>query len=149
MRAVIQRVLQASVHVNDDMIASIGPGIAALIGIHVNDTVSDIDYIIEKMLGARIFDDTSGVMNLSLRDNSGELLVVSQFTLYGDIRKGRRPSYSDAMSPGKAIETYDQFITKCMQAWPATKSGIFGANMALSLTNDGPVTILVDSLKLF
>lgn len=148
MRAVIQRVRNASVAIEGDTIAAIGTGILVLVGFHREDSDADLDYIIEKTLAVRIFADDFGVMNRSLADIGGELLVISQFTLYGDARKGRRPSYSDAMSPDRAREQYGVFMSKLRDRHPFVRSGEFGADMAVSLVNDGPITILLDSTRL-
>ncbi len=149
MRAVIQRVLQASVQVDGETVASIGRGLLVLAGLHESDTGQDMDYIIGKVLGVRIFNDAGGVMNLSVADTGGEILLVSQFTLYGDARKGKRPSYSNAMKPEMAREAFDAFVARCRALHERTKSGMFGADMKVSLVNDGPVTTLIDSTRAF
>ena len=149
MRAVIQRVLEASVQVNGNTAASIGRGILVLAGLHESDTDADMEYIINKILGARIFNDADGVMNLSVADTGGEILLISQFTLYGDMRRGKRPSYSSAMNPDRAREVFAAFVDRCRDHHEKTKTGVFGADMKVSLVNDGPVTILIDSSKLF
>lgn len=146
MRALIQRVDEASVDVDGETVASIGKGLLILAGFHKDDTESDADYIIKKILGLRIFDDPDGVMNLSILDTKGEALIVSQFTLYGDVKKGKRPSYSNAMEPGRAEAFYREFINKFESAFgKKAGSGIFGAHMAVSLINNGPVTIFIES----
>lgn len=149
MRAVLQRVLSASVEVDGTVVASIGKGLMVLAGLHESDTDRDMDYIAGKIIGARIFDDAAGVMNLSVAETGGEVLLVSQFTLYGDLRKGKRPSYSSAMKPEPAREAFSRFVSKCTSLHPATRAGIFQADMKVSLVNDGPVTILVDSGRQF
>lgn len=149
MRAVLQRVLHASVEVDGTAVAAIGKGLMVLAGLHESDTERDMEYIAGKILGARIFNDAGGVMNLSVGETGGEILLVSQFTLYGDIRKGKRPSYSSAMKPDEARDAFSRFVTLCTTLHPATRAGIFGADMKVSLVNDGPVTILVDSGRLF
>lgn len=149
MRAVIQRVREASVRVGGKEVASIGSGILVLAGLHAADAGQDMEYILNKILGARIFDDADGVMNRSVADTGGEVLLISQFTLYGDMRKGKRPSYSAAMDPGKARDVFSAFVDRCRSLHAKTKSGVFGADMSVSLVNDGPVTILLDSGKLF
>ncbi len=149
MRAVIQRVLRASVEVEGKTVASIDRGILVLAGLHESDTEQDMDYIIGKLLGVRIFNDPGGVMNLSVADTGGEILLVSQFTLYGDARKGKRPSYSSAMKPEMARDAFHAFVARCRALHVRTKSGIFGADMKVSLVNDGPVTILIDSARAF
>jgi len=149
MRAVLQRVSRASVAVGGKTVSSIGKGMLVLVGFHRDDAESDMEYIARKILSARIFDDVNGVMNLSVGDVSGEILLVSQFTLYGDARKGKRPSYSDAMAPDAAIEFYKLFTDKCRAEYGKVESGVFGAMMDVSLVNSGPVTILLDSAKIF
>ena len=149
MRAVIQRVLEASVRVSGDTVASIGRGILVVAGLHESDTDPDMEYVINKILGARIFDDDDGVMNRSVADINGDILLISQFTLYGDIRRGKRPSYSSAMNPDRAREVFAVFVDRCRAHHEKTKAGVFGADMKVSLVNDGPVTILIDSSKLF
>ncbi len=118
-------------------------------GFTAGDTQKDFDYICHKILGLRIFDDDNSFMNLSIQDVDGELLLVPQFTLYGDARKGRRPSFSDAMKPEKASELFDAFVATCRQHYPRVTQGQFQAYMKVWLINDGPVTILLDSSKLF
>jgi D-tyrosyl-tRNA(Tyr) deacylase len=149
MRAVIQRVLEASVQVDGNTVSSIGRGILVLAGLHESDTDPDMEYVIKKILGARIFNDEDGVMNRSVTDIGGEVLLISQFTLYGDIRRGKRPSYSNAMDPDRAREAFASFVGRCRSHNEKTKAGIFGADMKVSLINDGPITILIDSSKLF
>jgi D-aminoacyl-tRNA deacylase len=147
MRAVIQRVIEASVLVDGETVASIKEGLLVLAGLHESDTDEDLEFIINKILGARIFDDAGGVMNLSVADIRGEVLLVSQFTLYGDLRRGKRPSYSHAMKPEFAREVFKTFADRCSALHEKTKTGIFGAEMKVSLVNSGPVTILLDSGK--
>jgi D-aminoacyl-tRNA deacylase len=149
MRAVLQRVLNASVEVDGNMVSSIGKGLMVLAGLHESDTERDMEYIAGKIIGARIFNDAGGVMNLAVGETGGEVLLVSQFTLYGDIRRGKRPSYSSAMKPDPAREAFSRFVEICTSLHPATRAGIFGADMKISLVNDGPITILVDSGRLF
>lgn len=149
MRAVVQRVSQAGVEIDGTTVASIGRGMLALVGIHRDDTDADIEYIAGKLLGLRIFDDASGVMNQTLSETGGGLLLVSQFTLYGDARKGRRPSYSGAMPPGPAREMFDRFVARCRALHPVVEQGVFGTEMMVNLVNRGPVTILLDSTRLF
>lgn len=149
MRAVIQRVSHARVEVDGKITGSIAEGILLLLGIHRDDTEKDLTWMVDKMLHLRIFDDAEGVMNRSLLDVQGELLVVSQFTLHGDCRKGRRPSWNSAASPEKARQLYDQFIETCLKRGIPTRSGVFQAMMEVTLTNSGPVTILLDSHKTF
>lgn len=149
MRAVIQRVTNASVKVDGEVIGSINKGILVFLGVSDEDTDTDLKYIADKMLNLRIFEDNDGKMNLSLLDINGELLIVSQFTLYGDCRKGRRPSFDKAGKPAYANEMYEKFIAYCKNSGIKTECGEFGADMKVSLLNDGPVTLMLDSTKLF
>ena len=148
MRAVIQRVSSASVSVNGAIISSIGKGLLILVGLHRDDKISDSDYIINKSIGLRIFEDTNGLMNLSVSDIGGEILIVSQFTLYGDSRAGKRPSFSTSMPSNEAAEFYDNFINRFKESFKSIKCGVFGADMKIELINSGPVTILLDSSKI-
>ncbi len=149
MRAVIQRVKKAGVTVEGELLASTGNGLLILIGFHGSDTHADSDYIINKSINLRIFEDTSGLMNLSVTDIAGEILIVSQFTLYGDARRGRRPSFSDSMPPAEAEKFYNEFLQRFREKFNKVKSGKFQADMDVSLVNAGPVTILLDSQKQF
>lgn len=149
MRAVIQRVSRAKVTVNDEITGEIGKGLLILLGISVNDSEKDVLYLLEKTLNLRIFEDGEEKMNLSLLDISGELLIVSQFTLYGDVRKGRRPSFIQAASPEKANELYESFVKEARKQVSKVQTGKFQAMMDVALVNDGPVTILLDSEKQF
>ncbi len=149
MRAVVQRVAQARVEVNGQVTGAIAQGLLVFLGVHPNDTEKDLVWLVDKIQHLRIFEDQEGLMNLSLNDIHGQLLVVSQFTLYGDCRKGRRPSWNQAAPPLLAKELYDQFIALCRQRNIPTEAGIFQAMMEVSLTNDGPVTMLLDSHKIF
>ncbi|NMB66224.1 MAG: D-tyrosyl-tRNA(Tyr) deacylase [Spirochaetes bacterium] len=149
MRAVIQRVTRATVDVDGNIIASINKGLCVLVGFTATDTEKDLQYICQKIIGLRIFDDENAFMNLSIADVNGEILVVPQFTLYGDARKGRRPSYSLAMKPEEASQFFDTFVSLCKQQNPRVQQGKFQAYMQVSITNDGPVTILLDSSRLF
>ena len=148
MRAVVQRVTEASVTVDNELVGSIGPGVMILIGVSSEDTDKDLKYISEKVPNLRIFDDENGVMNRSLLDAGGSILAVSQFTLYGDARGGRRPSYIRAAQPDVANTFYERAIA----AWRAqgihVETGRFRTEMKVSLVNDGPVTILLDSEKI-
>ncbi|MCR5612002.1 MAG: D-tyrosyl-tRNA(Tyr) deacylase [Clostridiales bacterium] len=148
MRAVVQRVNNASVTVDGRTIGSIGRGFLVLLGVHVSDTEKDADYIAKKISGLRVFEDPDGKMNLSLNDANGELLVVSQFTLYGDARHGNRPSFIEAALPDTAIPLYEYVVSKLRESFHV-ETGEFGADMKVSLVNDGPVTILLDSKKSF
>ena len=146
MRAVVQRVSQASVTVDQQKIASMGVGLLVLLGIEEADTEEDIEWLSAKILNLRIFDDTSGVMNLSLLDMSGELILVSQFTLFASTKKGNRPSYIRAAKPETAIPLYEKMIDALNKGLgKPIQTGSFGADMKVDLTNDGPVTILYDS----
>lgn len=145
MRCLIQRSLESNVEVNGNIIGSIDKGLVVLVGFTDTDTLKDIDYMVNKILNIRIFDDEDGVMNKSLLDINGELLVVSQFTLYADASKGRRPSYVKALSSDKAIPLYELFISKLKENNIKVETGEFGADMKVSITNDGPVTIWVES----
>ena len=149
MRAIVQRVSQASVSVDNKVVGSIGKGLLVLIGIGKEDDDKDLEYLVEKTLGLRIFQDEDDKMNLSLLDIEGELLVISQFTLYGDARKGRRPSFSTSGDPSIAEKMYLEFVQKCIEKGIKTEKGVFGADMDVSLINQGPVTIMLDSKKLF
>ncbi|HQP48655.1 MAG TPA: D-aminoacyl-tRNA deacylase [Spirochaetota bacterium] len=149
MRAVLQRVSAARVDIGGCMEAEISSGILVFAGFSGDDTDADLDYVADKIAVLRIFGDDEGRMNRSLVDVQGELLVVSQFTLYGDARKGRRPSFTDAMEPGKALVFYEKFVQACRERMPVVRCGVFGADMQVSLVNDGPVTLLVDSSRLF
>jgi D-tyrosyl-tRNA(Tyr) deacylase len=149
MRAVIQRVKSASVTVNGEIVGKIGKGILVLLGVAADDSEKDAVYLVEKTLNLRIFEDAEKKMNLSLLDISGELLVVSQFTLYGDARKGRRPSFIDAAPPEKANSLYEYFVSAASNQLLRVETGKFQAMMDVSLINDGPVTILLDSRKIF
>lgn len=149
MRAVVQRVSQASVQVDGKIVGEIQKGLLVLLGVGKEDTMEDLEYLVNKIIGLRIFEDENEKMNLSLMDIEGDLLVVSQFTLYGDVRKGKRPSFTDSAHPDIAEEIYLKFIDKCIEKGIKTEKGIFGADMKVSLINDGPVTILLDSKKIF
>ncbi|MCG9126903.1 D-tyrosyl-tRNA(Tyr) deacylase [Candidatus Poribacteria bacterium] len=149
MRAVIQRVKSASVTVKNELVSEIGQGLLIFLGIAHTDTQTELEYIANKIANLRIFEDEEGKMNCSLLDTKGEALVVSQFTLYGDCRKGRRPSFIDAARPDVANELYEQFIKTLEQLNIPTKGGTFQAMMDVQLINDGPVTILLDSDKQF
>lgn len=149
MRAVVQRVSFADVSVNQNVTGSIPHGLMVLLGIGFYDEAKDLDYMVEKITGLRIFEDEDGKMNRSIIDVGGSLLVVSQFTLYADCRKGRRPGFTDAAGPEKAKEYYERFLTLCTAKGIPVESGVFQAEMMVRIHNDGPVTILLDSSKLF
>ena len=149
MRAVIQRVKNANVIVNGEVIGNIDKGILVFLGVGNEDKLNDIDYMVEKIVNLRIFEDEEEKMNLSILDVNGELLVVSQFTLYGDVRKGRRPNFTEAAKPEIAEEMYNKFLEKCREYNLKVETGSFGADMKVNIINDGPVTILLDSNKVF
>lgn len=150
MRTVVQRVKKASVSIDGSVVGSIGQGLAVLLGIGSEDTIKDMDYLIEKLVKLRVFDDEEGKMNISLLDSGGELLVVSQFTLYGDCRKGRRPSYDKAARPEIAKELYEEFVKRLKQQYDIkVETGVFQADMTVEIHNDGPVTLLLDSNRQF
>jgi len=145
MKAVIQRVREASVAVAGERVGAIGPGLVVLVGIGREDTVRDIDWMVDKIVNLRIFEIEEGRLDKSLLDTGGSLLLVSQFTLYGDCRKGRRPSFSDAMRPEEARDAFDLFVEKTRKIVGHVETGVFQASMDLSLVNVGPVTIILDS----
>jgi D-tyrosyl-tRNA(Tyr) deacylase len=149
MRAVVQRVTRAKVTVADEVTGEIEKGLVVLLGVARDDTRTDVEYLTSKIAALRIFDDADDKMNLSVRDVNGGLLVVSQFTLYGDVRRGLRPSWIDAAGPEVAEPLYELFIAESRKILEKVESGRFGAMMLVELVNDGPVTILLDSRKLF
>jgi D-aminoacyl-tRNA deacylase len=149
MRAVVQRVSRARVTVGNDVVGDIGRGLLVLLGVAREDTETDADYLAEKITGLRIFEDSDGKMNLSLGDAEGGMLVVSQFTLYGDVRRGKRPSFDQAAPPEKARQLYEYFVERIRAAGFRCETGKFQATMQVELVNDGPVTILLDSSKAF
>lgn len=144
MRVVVQRSLHSSVSVDGEVVGEIEKGVVLLVGFKVGDTEKEIDYMVNKVLNLRIFDDENGVMNRSLLDVGGSILSISQFTLYGNAKKGNRPSYIDAMKGEEASLLYDKWNQKLEQFVPVEK-GVFGADMKVSITNDGPITILLES----
>jgi D-aminoacyl-tRNA deacylase len=149
MRAVVQRVSHSSVRVEDNLISEINQGLLVLLGVGKNDTDEDINYLVEKILNLRIFNDEDGKLNLSLLDIQGQIQVVSQFTLFADCRKGRRPSYIEAAPPEAAKVLYQKFVEVLKAKGLQVATGQFQAHMEVSLINDGPVTILLDSKKNF
>jgi D-tyrosyl-tRNA(Tyr) deacylase len=149
MRAVVQRVTSSSVEVENIVVGEIGPGLLVLLGVARDDDIGDGDYLAEKIVNLRIFTDDEGKMNRSLLETGGAMLAVSQFTLFGDTRKGRRPSFIEAAEPVKANALYEHFVERARSFGVRVQTGVFQAMMKVSLTNDGPVTILVDSRKLF
>jgi D-aminoacyl-tRNA deacylase len=145
MRAVVQRVTQSTVTVDGQTVGEIGPGLMVLLGVGQNDTEQDADYLAEKIVHLRIFEDEAGKMNRSLLDSGGAMLIVSQFTLLGDCRKGRRPSFAEAAPPEQAELLYDHFAAKVRACGIQVATGRFRAMMKVSLVNDGPVTLIVES----
>lgn len=149
MRAVVQRVTKASVTVEDSVVGAIGLGLLVLLGVSRSDTTASADYMIDKLLGLRVFEDKDSKMNLSVRELGGAVLVVSQFTLFGDVRRGKRPSFDDAARPEQARSLYEYVVDKIREQGVECATGEFQAMMHVSLVNDGPVTILIDSEKIF
>ena len=149
MRLVIQRVLESSVCVDGNVVGSIGPGFMVLCGVEDGDTAEDVRYCIDKTVNLRIFKDEAGKMNRSILDAGGEILAISQFTLHGDVRHGRRPSVIRAARPETAVPLYDAYCNGLREAGMHVETGIFQTDMKVSLINDGPVTLLVDSRKVF
>ena len=149
MRAVVQRVTRARVTIDEEIVGEIGNGLVVLLGIARDDTRDDADYLVPKIAALRIFDDADGKMNRSLKNIDGGLLIVSQFTLYGDVRRGLRPSWSDAAAPEIAEPLYDYFVESSRKLPARVETGSFRKTMLVELVNDGPVTILLDSHKLF
>jgi len=149
MRAVIQRVSRSSVMVDGETVGEIDRGILVLLGVEKGDGETDVRYLLEKIVNLRIFEDDGGKMNRSVLDVNGSLLVVSQFTLLGDVRKGRRPSFVDAEEPGRAQQLYELFIALAREEAVPVSGGVFQAMMDVSLVNDGPVTFIIDSKKRF
>ena len=149
MRCVVQRVKESSVTVSGETVGAIGPGLMVLIGVSTDDTDADLKYMTDKVPNLRIFDDENGVMNRSVLDVGGSILAVSQFTLYGDARGGRRPSYIRAARPEEANQMYQRLVAAWREKGIHVETGIFRADMQVSLINDGPVTILLDSEKTF
>lgn len=147
LKAVLQRVSSASVKVETETISSIQQGLLVFLGVEPEDTIADVNYLVEKIINLRIFEDQDYKMNLSLLDVKGELLIVSQFTLLADCRKGRRPSFEKAAKPDLALELYQQFIKQCEEKQIKTLGGQFQAEMLVDIKNHGPVTILLDSKK--
>jgi len=149
MRAVVQRVAEASVTVDRLTVGAIGGGLLVLLGVEENDTAEDALYIVDKVANLRIFPDENSRMNRSVLESGGEILIISQFTLHGDCRRGRRPSFTAAAKPEKAVPLYEMVVEKLRCMGIRVETGVFGAHMMVSLVNDGPVTILLDSSKLF
>lgn len=147
MKVVIQRVKNANVKVDKKIVGKINQGFLVLLGITHTDSKNDADYLVKKILNLRIFTDENGKMNLPLQAVNGELLIISQFTLYGDCTHGNRPSFTESAKPDIAIPLYEYFINECRKAVPVVQTGIFGADMQIELLNDGPVTIIIESKK--
>ncbi|MFQ5809783.1 MAG: D-aminoacyl-tRNA deacylase [Armatimonadota bacterium] len=149
MRVVVQRVSSASVAVNGEVAGEIGKGLAALVGVGPDDDARDVQYLIDKLLGLRVFEDDAEKMNLSVSDVQGGLLLVPNFTLYGDCRKGRRPSFTAAAPPERAEQLFNDLVTAASGRLKQVAAGVFGAHMSVSIANDGPVTLLLDSKREF
>ncbi len=147
MRALLQRVTAGAVRIDGETVGKIGAGLVILLGITHDDTEKDCEFLADKCAGLRIFSDENDKMNLSLLDVKGEALIISQFTLYGDSRKGRRPSYTDASRPEHAVPLYEKFIKEVSSKGIRTQTGKFGADMKVEIHNDGPVTLMVESRK--
>lgn len=147
MRVVIQRVKNASVEIDNKVNGKINTGFLVLLGIASTDTKQDVDYLVKKVVNLRVFSDENDKMNLALKDINGELLVISQFTLYGNCREGNRPSFIEAARPDVAIPLYEYFVEECKKQISVVETGVFGADMKVSLLNDGPVTIIIESKK--
>ncbi|CAG7841105.1 tyrosyl-tRNA deacylase [Clostridium novyi B str. ATCC 27606] len=149
MRAIVQRVKESSVSVDGKVIGKIGIGFNVLLGISKEDTIEDVKYIKKKIINLRVFEDENGKMNKSLKDVNGELLIVSQFTLYGDCRKGNRPNFMQALGGEEAKKLYLEFINMCKEELDKVETGEFGAHMLVDIKNHGPVTLIIDSKKIF
>lgn len=149
MRAVVQRVKSSNVIVDGKIVGEINKGFNVLLGISRDDTIDDVKYLKDKVINLRVFEDENGKLNRSLKDVKGELLIVSQFTLYGDCRKGRRPSFIEALGGEEAEKLYLEFVKLCKEEIEKVETGVFGANMEVNIKNDGPVTLLIDSKKAF
>ena len=149
MRAVVQRVKKGSVEIEEKVVGKIEKGLVILLGVGKNDTEKEVEYLAEKIVNLRIFEDKEGKMNLSVKDITGQILVISQFTLYGDCKKGRRPSFIFASFPDKAVKLYDYFVKFIKNYGLKVETGQFQARMLVKIFNNGPVTILLDSEKLF
>lgn len=145
MRVVVQRVKHASVTINGTVNGKINNGFLVLLGVQSTDNEQDVDYLVKKVTNLRIFSDENDKMNLSLKDVNGELLIVSQFTLYANCKEGNRPSFVEAAKPDVAIPLYEYFVSECKKIIPVVETGIFGEDMKVDLLNDGPVTIIMDS----
>lgn len=149
MRLVVQRVLESSVKIDGEVVGQIGPGFMVLCGVEEGDTESDVRYCVDKTVNLRIFEDDAGKMNRSILQSGGEILAISQFTLHGDVRHGRRPSFITAARPETAVPLYDAYCEGLRDAGVHVETGVFQADMKVSLINDGPVTLLIDSRRAF
>lgn len=149
MRVLIQRVNKSSVKVDEKIVGSINRGFNVLVGIGKDDTFEDLKYMKDKILNLRVFEDENDKMNLSIKDVFGDLLLISQFTLYGDCRKGRRPNFMNALSGDEAKKLFDKFVDMCKEEGLKVETGVFGAHMVVDIENNGPVTLLLDSKKNF
>lgn len=149
MRAIIQRVKKANLYIDDNLYSNIGQGLLVFLAVKETDTENDLNYMIKKTLGLRIFKDDQNKMNLSIKDVEGEIMIVSQFTLYGDARKGNRPSFIESAKGDFAVSYYERFVDAIKQEISNTQTGVFGADMQIELINDGPVTIQLDSEKIY
>lgn len=149
MRAVVQRVKRSSVTVDSQVVGKINKGFNVLVGISKDDNIEDLKYIKEKIMNLRVFSDENDKMNLTLKDVQGELLIISQFTLYGDCRKGRRPNFMDALGGEEAKKLYNEFLELFKKEDIKVAAGIFGADMEVEIINDGPVTLLLESKRIF
>lgn len=149
MRAIIQRVTKSNLYIDNKLYSSINKGMLVLLAIEKNDEYEDLEYIAKKTLGIRIFSDSEDKMNLSIKDIDGEIMIVSQFTLYGDARKGNRPSFTNSADFKKAEYFYEKFIDKVKENIKIVETGVFGADMQIEFVNDGPVTIQLDSSKIY
>lgn len=149
MRSVVQRVSQASVRVKGEIVGEIGKGFLVLLGVGENDASQDVDWMVDKIIGLRIFEDEDEKMNRSIVEENGEILLVSQFTLYGDCRRGKRPSFSSAAQPERAKALFEEAVAKIKVKGVPVETGVFQADMKVELVNDGPVTLLLDSEKTF
>lgn len=149
MRAIIQRVTKSNLYIDKKLYSSINQGFLVLLAVENNDEIEDLEYVAKKTLGLRVFSDSEGKMNLSINDVGGEIMVVSQFTLYGDVRKGNRPSFTNSAKGEKAEDFYEKFIEKMKENIEVVETGVFGADMQIELVNDGPVTIQLDSSKIY
>lgn len=145
MKALLQRVTSAKVEIDNKIVGKIGPGFLVLLGVGQNDNLNDVVYLVNKIINLRVFADSSDKFNLSVKDINGSLLIVSQFTLFADTKKGNRPGFTNAAPPATAVDLYNKFVEKCKNTGLNVQTGQFAAHMQISLINDGPVTILIDT----